>query len=189
MTTIPGPVSEEVMVDEEVMVSDQQNPAGGEEQAMPEVDEEIGHEAEGPITTEIPTGSKIPIVSTFKDHFTLPIPSSVIRYRNLHSAARILEASDAQFVLEDLYDEREKSRHVSVRRIHDTSEGVRFLRTLYALVTAFWTGFLFIFCLQVLLFLFLDVAIQSGATSIQKANWGRALGTKKIQFVCSTLQN
>jgi hypothetical protein len=76
-----------------------------------------------------------PIVSTFKDHFTLPIPSSVVRYRNLHSAARILEAGDAQFVLEDLYDPDTKTRHVSIRRIHDTSEGVRALRLLYAIVT------------------------------------------------------
>lgn len=155
MTTIPDAVSEEIMVDD---LSDRNLSAV--EQAKPEDADE----------------SKIPIVSTFKDHFTLQIPSSVVRYRNLHSAARILEASDAQFILEDLYDERDKTRHVSVRRIHDTSEGVRFLRTLYALVTAFWTGFLFIFCLQILLFLFLDVAIQSGATSIQKANWGRAIG-------------
>jgi hypothetical protein len=76
-----------------------------------------------------------PIVSTFKDHFTLQLPSSVIRYRNLHSAARILEAPDAQFVLEDLYDPDQKIRHVSIRRFHDTSEGVRALRLLYAIVT------------------------------------------------------
>jgi lipase ATG15 len=53
---------------------------------------------------------------------------------------------------------------------------VRFLRLSYAIVTAFWTGFFFVFCLQVLLFLFLDLAIQAGATSKQEASWGKALG-------------
>jgi lipase ATG15 len=44
-------------------------------------------------------------------------------------------------------------------------------------VAAFWTGFLFIFCLQVLLFLVLDLAIEIGATSNQaEADWGAALG-------------
>jgi hypothetical protein len=116
-------------------------------------------------------------VVAFHDHFTLQIPSSVIRYRDGHSAARVLESNDAQFVLEETYDEAEDKRSVSIRRIHDTSEGVRALRLMYAIVTAFWTGFLFIFCLQLLLFLFLDLAIQSGATSKQGPNYGKAIGT------------
>jgi hypothetical protein len=120
---------------------------------------------------------KQPEISKFHDHFTLLIPSSTIRYREGRAAARVLEANDAQFVLEETYD-KEKDRHsVSIRRIHDTSEGVRVLRTSYLIVTAFWTGFLFVFCLQILLFLFLDLAIQAGATSKQAPNWGKAIGT------------
>ena len=120
---------------------------------------------------------KAPEISKFHDHFTLLIPSSTIRYRDGRAAARVLEANDAQFVLEETYD-KEKDRHsVSIRRIHDTSEGVRVLRTSYLIVTAFWTGFLFVFCLQILLFLFLDLAIQAGATSKQAPNWGKAIGT------------
>ena len=120
---------------------------------------------------------KQPEISKFHDHFTLLIPSSTIRFRNGQGAARVLEANDAQFVLEETYD-KEKERHsVSIRRIHDTSEGVRVLRTSYLIVTAFWTGFLFVFCLQILLFLFLDLAIQAGATSKQAPNWGKAIGT------------
>lgn len=156
--------SEETMVDDDIIIIEE---------------EENKREVEGPqpLGEAFMADTVTPVVSSFKDHFTLPIPSSVIRYRNLHSAARILETSDAQFVLEDLYDEDTKTRQVSIRRIHDTSEGVRVLRLLYAIVAAFWTGFLFILCLQILLFLFLDVAIQSGATSVKKANWGRAIGT------------
>jgi hypothetical protein len=118
-----------------------------------------------------------PEISRFHDHFTLLIPSSTVRYRDGRAAARILEANDAQFVLEETYDKKKDKHSVSIRRIHDTSEGVRFLRVSYAIVTAFWTGFLFVFCLQILLFLFLDLAIQSGATTKQAPNWGKAIGT------------
>lgn len=117
-----------------------------------------------------------PEIAKFHDHFTLLIPSSTIRYREGRAAARVLEADDAQFVLEETYDQKKDRHAVSIRRIHDTSEGVRVLRTSYLIVTAFWTGFLFIFCLQILLFLFLDLAIQAGATSKQPPNWGKAIG-------------
>lgn len=120
---------------------------------------------------------KQPEISKFHDHFTLLIPSSTIRYREGRAAARVLEANDAQFVLEETYDKKYDRHSVSIRRIHDTSEGVRVLRTSYLIVTAFWTGFLFVFCLQILLFLFLDLAIQAGATSKQAPNWGKAIGT------------
>ena len=118
-----------------------------------------------------------PEISRFHDHFTLLIPSSTIRYREGRAAARVLEANDAQFVLEETYNKKKDKHSVSIRRIHDTSEGVRFLRVSYAIVTAFWTGFLFVFCLQILLFLFLDLAIQAGATSKQPPNWGKAIGS------------
>jgi hypothetical protein len=120
---------------------------------------------------------KQPEISKFHDHFTLLIPSSTIRYRDGRAAARVLEANDAQFVLEETYDKKHDRHSVSIRRIHDTSEGVRVLRTSYLIVTAFWTGFLFVFCLQILLFLFLDLAIQAGATTKQAPNWGKAIGT------------
>lgn len=122
-----------------------------------------------------------PSIAQYKDHFTLLIPSSTIRYRDGHGSARILEAPDAQFVLEETYSSDTDRRTISIRRIHDTSEGVRFLRIMYAVVAAFFTGFLFVFCLQLLLFLFLDLAIEVGATSNQGANWGRAIGAHLCQ--------
>ena len=127
---------------------------------------------------------RAPEISKFHDHFTLLIPSSTIRYRDGRAAARVLEADDAQFVLEETYDKKKDQYSVSIRRIHDTSEGVRVLRTSYLIVTAFWTGFLFVFCLQILLFLFLDLAIQSGATSKQPPNWGKAIGTYLLDHRC-----
>jgi hypothetical protein len=120
---------------------------------------------------------RVPEITRFHDHFTLLIPSSTVRYREGHSAARIIESPDCQFVLEETYNAKKEKHSVSIRRIQDASEGVRFLRLSYAIVTAFWTGFFFIFCLQILLFLFLDLAIQAGATSKQGAHWGKAMGT------------
>jgi len=117
-----------------------------------------------------------PTVSGFHDHFTLSLPSSTVRYREAHSAARIIESSETQFILEEIYDAENNKHNVSIRRIHDTSEGVRFLRIIYVIVAAFFLGFLFVFCLMVLLFLFLDLAIQVGATSQQSANWRVAMG-------------
>jgi len=109
-------------------------------------------------------------VTTFQDHFTLQIPTSTVRYRHQQAAARIIETSDAQYILEEHKDK------VEIRRVHDTSEGVRFLRVLYALVTAFWTGFLFVFCIQVILYAILDLTIQSGATSRGDTHYFNAVG-------------
>ena len=121
--------------------------------------------------------SSLPTIATFKDHFTLPIPSSTVRYRDhKHSAARILEGVNSQFVLEETYNQETQKHLLEIRKIHASSEGVRFLRLAYALVTAFFTGFLFVFCLQVLLFLVLDLALESGATTHAESNWGAALG-------------
>lgn len=123
---------------------------------------------------------RIPEIAHFHDHFTLLIPTSTVRYREGHSAARIIESADCQFILEETYDADKDKHAVSIRRIPDATEGVRFLRLSYAIVTAFWTGFFFVFCLQILLFLFLDLAIQAGATSKQGANWGKAIGTQLL---------
>jgi hypothetical protein len=106
-----------------------------------------------------------PVIAGFIDHFSLPIPSSRIRFRANKSAARVIEQQDSQFVLEENYDEETDVTEISIKSIKDTSEGVRFLRSMYAIVTLFWTGFLFILSLQILLFLVLDLAITLGITS------------------------
>ena len=116
------------------------------------------------------------LVGGFSDHFTLSIPSSTVRYRDSRSAARVIDGQDFQFVLEETYDKDTHKHEVSIRRIQDSSEGVVFLRILYTIVTAFWTGFLFVFCLQVLLFLLLDLAIEIGLTDRQEAAWGSSFG-------------
>ena len=117
----------------------------------------------------------VPTVTLPKDHFTLSNPTTIIRYRRSSQAARIIEDSDKQYILEEA-DNLDGEHEISIRQIHDTSEGVRFLRGLYALATAFWTGFLFVFCVQIMLFVFLDLAIQFGITTGDDVQWLAGLG-------------
>lgn len=119
--------------------------------------------------------SSVPMVTLPRDHFTLSHPTTTIRYRRTTNAARIIEDSDKQYILEEA-DAPDGKHEITIRQLHDTSEGVRFLRATYTLATAFWTGFLFIFCVQILLFVFLDLAIQFGITSGDDAAWGAGLG-------------
>jgi len=160
---------------------------------VPQVDQVVAEEAptltvdevteEGPADPEFALiGDSVnfmddgPVVAAFKDHFTLQMPSSTVRYRGRQSAARVVEGIDTQFVLEETINEKTKKHQIEIRVIHHTSEGVRALRVSYALVTAFWTGFLFVFCLQVLLFLVLDLAIAMGKTSKSGVNVPSAIG-------------
>ena len=104
------------------------------------------------VTATLPGAGEEPIVALPKDHFTLSHPTTTIRYRRSTNAARIIEDADKQYILEEA-DNKNGEHEITIRQLQDSSEGVRFLRATYALVTAFWTGFFFIFCVQVLLFL------------------------------------
>lgn len=93
-------------------------------------------------------------IAHFHDHFTMLIPSSTVRYRDGHSAARVIESVDCQFVLEETMEttENKNKRVISIRRIPITSQGERFLRVSYAIVTAFWTGFFLCFASKLFCF-------------------------------------
>jgi hypothetical protein len=101
-----------------------------------------------------------------KDHFTLPAPSNVVRYRN----KRVFENKSTQIILEETYDPHTKAREITVKRLKDSTKGLQFLRAIYTLVCALWTGFFLVFCMQVLLFLILDLTVQSGNTEVARAN-------------------
>jgi hypothetical protein len=121
--------------------------------------------------------TKEPQLSHYKDHFTLPAPSSTVRFRSKRNAARIFENKASQLVLEETFDPETELSEITVKHMYDSSSGLQFLRATYSLVCAFWTGFFFVFCMQVLLFLVLDLAIVSGATEIDASvNVGQLLG-------------
>jgi hypothetical protein len=112
-----------------------------------------------------------------KDHFTLATPSSTIRFRNRNNAARVYENKQTQMVMEETYNPETDQSEITVRRLNDSTQSLQFLRATYSIVCALWTGFFFVFCLQVLLFMVLDLAIVSGATDINAdIHYGQCIG-------------
>jgi hypothetical protein len=107
-----------------------------------------------------------PVIASFDDHFTLSVPSSLVRFRKKSNAARIFEDHDYQVVLEETHDVTSGNTHISVKRMTDTTAGGTFLRILYTVVCALWTGFFFVFCLSVLLFLVRNTFIHTIHSSI-----------------------
>ena len=144
----------------------------GDEESKEEESKEEGAAIE---VVESVFRSTTPSVTLPKDHFTLSHPTTTIRYRRSNNAARIIEDNDKQYILEET-DAENGEHEITIRQLHDTSEGVRFLRITYAIATAFWTGFFFILCVQILLFVFLDLAIQFGITSGDEPQYLAALG-------------
>lgn len=131
---------------------------------------------------------------TVMDHFSLPAPSSEVRFRR--SNVRVYEQPDSQFVLQEHATMKTTERQISgvsgssslgaggvssrpkskeklyltVKRVSDSTYGLTFLRASYSLVAVFMGGFLFIFGLELLLFLFIDLATNLGVTHTQEKN-------------------
>lgn len=116
-----------------------------------------------------------PVIANFKDHFSLPMPSSRIRFRSHRSAARVIEQEEGQFILEETFDAEHDEQDISIKRIEDNAAGVTLLRAIYAIVTAFWTGFLLIFSLHILLFVTLDLVSVSTYILSTAASLGKYL--------------
>jgi len=102
----------------------------------------------------------------FRDHYTLSTPSSLVRFRSAHTAARVFENKSSQFILEEQIDPETLRRRISVKHLSDGTTGLQFLRMLYTIMCVFWTGTFFVLCLQVLLIMVLELAIQIGTTEI-----------------------
>lgn len=131
---------------------------------------------------------------TVMDHFSLPAPSSEVRFRR--SNVRVYEQPNSQFVLQERATMKTTERQISgvsggsgvggdgvssrleskeklyltVKKVSDSTYGLTFLRASYSLVAVFMGGFLFIFGLELLLFLFIDLATNLGVTHTQGAN-------------------
>lgn len=100
-----------------------------------------------------------------------PSRSSTVRFRSSNTSSRVYEDSHSQFIIE------ESGSKITAKQFPSGNTRLGFLRAVYTLVVLFWTGFLVVFCVQVLLFLIQDLTIQVGATSNQGATVGEALGT------------
>ena len=121
----------------------------------------------------------------------IPAPSDRVRFRR--SNVRVYEQPAGQFVLQEQAtmktakrkssgagdaggaDRSDKSKpeekiYLTVKQVSDATYGLTFLRASYSLVAVFMGGFLFIFGLELLLFLFIDLATNLGVTHTQDAN-------------------
>jgi len=96
-----------------------------------------------------------------KDHFTLSNPTSSLTFKNNENL--VVQVGQSQIVLEKSGD-----NIVNARQIVEESPGYFLLRGAYTLIAFLCSGFLFVFCTQLVLFLFLGLAIESGLTSNQK---------------------
>ena len=99
----------------------------------------------------------------FRDHFSLHTKSTMIRFRSRTNAARVIESGLSQTVLEEEYNKETQQSEVSIKHFKDGTASLQFLRAVYTAFTILLAGFLFVFCINVLLFLVLDAAIVSGA--------------------------
>ena len=116
----------------------------------------------------------------FESHFTLRIPTSTVHFRG--STLRVIDTDHDQIILQETahnninnsnvstgdgdYDNKHIMNKVVVKRLSPTSYSNRFLRIGYTLITILLLGFLFVFSLQVLLFLFIALPVDGGYTSI-----------------------
>ena len=93
---------------------------------------------------------------TINDHFTLSNPSSTVTFRQ--DQAIILVNDLTQVVLE----KKGHNDYVTVSQTTLSTPGLLLIRMVGTLVAFLMTGFLFVFCVQFILFLFLGLTIESG---------------------------
>jgi len=83
----------------------------------------------------------------------------------------------SQLVLQESYDEVARKRHVSIKQVQEEDNGtLSILRATYTVVGFFFAGFLFIFSIQLILFVILDLAINAGTTDLSDPHYGLAVG-------------
>ena len=121
--------------------------------------------------------------STYQDHFSLEAPSDEIRFRT--NSVRVFSSGTEQIqvVEENPSNEDENEEEggtggskLKVKVSSDGSSGLSMLRGAYTLVCILMLGFLLIFCLQVLLFLFVSLVTEGGLTSKQRLNFAHLFG-------------
>lgn len=121
----------------------------------------------------------------FSDHFSLEAPSDEVRFHSC--AVRVYSSATTQFQIVEktarAVDEEEDTQyktnkpHLKTKITSDGSSSLTLLHACYALVAFLVMGFLLIFCIEVLFFLFVSLISQGGLTSNQYFRWDYLLGT------------
>lgn len=126
----------------------------------------------GPAQDHIESTATIVDGIQYRDHFSLKHPSSTVRFRSSATSYRVYQGNNSQFVLEQT-----QGNEITVKRVRDVTSGSMFLRAVYTVVTVLWSGFLFVFCTQLLIFLVMDLVVNLGGTTGSNLAVGRAVGT------------
>ena len=79
---------------------------------------------------------------------------------------KIIEHPNGQLILEESKGTKKKNK-VVIRNVNDKSYALNLLRAAYGLIAVFMGGFLFIFGLGILLFLFIDLGTELGLSSTE----------------------
>ena len=167
---------------------DPESPADGNDALAPNANndtianhESITYGKNGDAYPPNASGSNIAHVD-YESHFTLRIPTSTVHFRG--SILRVIDTDQDQIILQQRTDgddggEQEK---VLVKRLSPGTYAQRFLRVGYTLITILFLGFLFVFCFQVLLFLFIALPVDSGYTSGSPKVDGMAIVSTLLSF-------
>ncbi len=102
----------------------------------------------------------------FRDHFTMSTQSSLVRFRSADTVVRVFENRTSQLILEERIDPVSRHRQIYFKQILDGSVGLQRLRGIYAIMGVFWTGIFFVFCLQILVVMVLEMTIHFGTPKI-----------------------
>jgi len=94
----------------------------------------------------------------YKDHPSLQYARGNVDVPSSNSILKIYPSVTSQFVLE------EEDGTITAKHIEDRSIGLSLLHTVYSIVALLMTGFLFVFCLNIVLFLFIGLTVQGGLT-------------------------
>ena len=113
-----------------------------------------------------------------KDHFSLNAPSSAVAFKDVE--CHIFQDGTEQLVLE------KEGTTITAKKASESTPGLFFMRLFYTVVSLLMAGFLFIFSIQVVLFLFLGVLKASGSGS-RAFQFGKRL--LRCSFTMNILHN
>ena len=106
------------------------------------------------------------------DHFSVGVPSRSVRFRQQRLQVYALDQTQ-QIILhhDNNHDEgKHLTTKITLKRIFTGSCGFRLLRITYTIVSLIVFGFLIAFCLQVILFLFLNMAAET-EKQVERSNY------------------
>jgi len=115
----------------------------------------------------------------FKDDTSLCLPSSTIRFRANKSTARVYPDERGQFIIEEKFvidDDGKKRRVANAKFVETSTYKILLLRATYTLVALFFTGFLLVLAMELLLYLVMDLTIEAGYTNKGEVHPLSALG-------------